>query len=381
MSVRSTVTASLGRKESRPYRYSSLVELAECVVHDSDRQALHELHDYRTVFKYRQSERMLLAEYLERLRRELAEEDVVQADQIYYLTLDKFSNLPPQDAPTTAEDDHPRGRGPDCRNYFRAFLKWMVENRKGKSVLCAVEEEGLAARSLQGLIRRHFSLSRLECVRKNSGGFTRYDWMIENGRITVFLPRELEGRQRRAWLEEYIPDADPGRPDERERIQDIINKRFQRVWQVSFEDQRHSAAHHSHVSDLLADDVFRNLTVEGLARFVSEEKAQNIDRQRPAIRALGSKTLKKMILDVFETISEDAYEPSAIAKEYNLSKSTMSRFAGTRWAEESEGEDTKVPDLWFNTSCTLAKHPVYIEAAQQAGVWKRTKKILHSRKT
>lgn len=381
MSVGSAETAPSGRKELRPYRNSPLVELVERVVHESDRQALHELHDYRTVFKFRQSERMLLAEYLNRLRLGLAKEEPEQADQVYDLTLDKFINLPLEGTPTAEEDGSSKIRGPNCRNYFRAFLKRMSESRKDKSGMCAVEEEALAAQSLQGLVTRHFFLSRLECARKNTDGFTRYDWTIVDGRITVFLPRKLQGRERRAWLEENIPDADLGRPNERERIQQIINRRFHRVRQVSFEAQMHSIADQSHANNPAIDNVFRNLSVEGLAGLVSEEKTENINQLRPAIRALGKEALRKMILHIFETISEDAYEPSAIAKEYNLSKSTMSRFAGARWTENPEAESTAIPDLWHNTSCTLAKHPAYIEAAQEAGVWKRATEILHNRET
>ena len=82
-----------------------------------------------------------------------------------------------------------------------------------------------------------------------------------------------------------------------------------------------------------------------LAGAIADEKSAGIRQQRRSIQKLGKKSLKKMILRIFEAIDDGNLQDHQIAKDFGLSKATYSRFAGSRWAQS----DTSIPDLWRNT--------------------------------
>ena len=102
-----------------------------------------------------------------------------------------------------------------------------------------------------------------------------------------------------------------------------------------------------------------------LAKVIAEEKAINIQQQRPSIRALGGKKLKEMILKIFEDISYDDYKDSGIAKDFGIAKASFCRFAGSRWQQTK----SSIPDLWRNTAQTLKHHPSFRQVAKEMGFW------------
>jgi len=119
------------------------------------------------------------------------------------------------------------------------------------------------------------------------------------------------------------------------------------------------------------------ISVNGLADTVADEKAENIEQQRPTIRRLGEGKLKQLIQSVFTDLADGSYEEKQIAASFGLSRATFSRFAGSRWHHHCKDPIvTSVPDLWRNTAQTLAGHSDFVIAAQKAGVWKRVSGIL-----
>jgi hypothetical protein len=67
--------------------------------------------------------------------------------------------------------------------------------------MCGLSEEAIAAQWLQGFVDRHIHLSILECKRSRDNGFSRYDWILNGHRITLYLPVYMNGAERRQWLE------------------------------------------------------------------------------------------------------------------------------------------------------------------------------------
>ena len=163
---------------------------------------------------------------------------------------------------------------------------------------------------------------------------------------------------------------------ERERIQTIIDRLWSRRRVLSLDrlsqQEQAVSADFGPVQSFVEEET----SAQGLASFVAEEKAENITDQRPTIRALGPSRLRKLITTVFDSLAEDRYNAERIAMDYDLSKATFSRFAGSRWASDDDtsgGRD--IPDLWRNTAHVLARHEDFVAVARQAGVWDRVRRV------
>lgn len=374
----STVNDSrYSRTRNRNYRKANLVDLARCIFGEADREALRELHDNRTLFNSGADRRIVMAEYPMALKdRDVAFQwcgrDAMAVERAYDLTLAKFLNLPGagRNGSHGDEDD-----GPDCRYYYRAFHGHVSESLQKQPPSTIVETELRAAEILQGMVTRHFYLSCLECRRRTLKLVRRYCWRTNGRSLTVWMPIELVGSRCRTWLETNVPDVDPSRPGERERIQAVIDRLWSRrrilsLNRLSKQEQAispDSGPGRSFLEEISAHD---------LGGFVAEEKAENITDQRPTIRALGPSQLKKLIMTVFDSLAEDRFNAERIAMDYDLSKATFSRFAGSRWVDGDDisgGRD--IPDLWRNTAHVLAGHEDFVTAARQAGVWDRVRRV------
>jgi len=229
----------------------------------------------------------------------------------------------------------------------------------------------LAARLLQHQVKRHFGFSLLESWRNGNGYDSRYAWAVTGGKIYVYFPRTLSGRARRAWLEANIDDPDPRRRGEAARIQAIVDREWPKFHTMPYdpanpEIARHAAKNQAPSSSTL--DVFPTVR---LAEIVAREKVANIDRQRPAIRALGD-SLYLLIIRIFNELRDGNDNFSAeIRQDFRLSKAALSRFAGTRWSRGGpDGEAFRVPDLWRNMLGQLMACPDFVDAAQEAGIWR-----------
>jgi hypothetical protein len=105
------------------------------------------------------------------------------------------------------------------------------------------------------------------------------------------------------------------------------------------------------------------------AEFIAREKAASVALQRPAIRALGSDKLAEFVLAVMENLLDKERTEEEIARAFGLSKSAYSRFAGSRWNGVKTNKRGTIADLWVNVSHVLAKNPMFVDVARQAGVF------------
>jgi len=377
------------RKKETIYQKLSLVELIDRIVKGKDYLALNEFHQNRSVFESREGDFLRFAEYLNQLRENALKRNWIGVknieeiiDNAYNLTLDKFNNLPTQCTQISRLLDKSLEtktiRGPDCRNYFKAFLDNMVRIRQYKTIINQIEEEIVAARVLQNLVTKHFYISLRESLRTSNPFVSRYFWKVKKRIFYLWFPSHMTGKEKRRWLEANIKNVDVLNPRECERIQAIINKKLLRGTFVSIEDYKQVIAAMPKSDMFILESVQKSeINLEALKEIVAEEKVKNITTQRPAIRILGKEKLKKIILYIFEALSEGEYKDVKIAQQFGLSKATFSRFAGSRWQKRSrERKKLMVPDLWKNTAQILAKDPIFREVAKDAGVWQEIEKTL-----
>ncbi len=90
------------------------------------------------------------------------------------------------------------------------------------------------------MVARHFYFSCLECRRRAAKLVRRYTWKADGRQLILWLPVEMSGSRCRSWLQENVPDLDPTRPSERDRVQALIDQRLTRRRVLSLE-QLHAA--------------------------------------------------------------------------------------------------------------------------------------------
>ena len=356
------------------YGNLSLLRLAELIARDSNSQALSELHENRSVFYYHDGRPLRLAEFVDRLRQSKPawrwcgrKLDILVG--AYDLTVSKFSHLPD----VKENDAQMKQQGPDCRLYYAAYIRHATKKIETESYNSKIEKEDRMAILLQNFVIHHFRLSCLECNRTGPELTRRYLWKQKGATLSVRLPVQITGSQCGSWLAENIGDVDPDRPGERERVQSLLDRLTakQRIFSLDSIDKNEIP-----VSLPRRSVTEQEIEINGLARAVADEKADNIAFQRPAIQQLGKEKLRELINQIFDCLANGEYEASRIAVNAGISQATFSRFAGSRWSSHAEIDpNATVPDLWRNTAESLAGHPAFVEAAQTAGLWRRIKQI------
>lgn len=350
-------------------RRRCVIGLARDISHRGDREALRELHDNRPLFRGLANTSLVMSDFLlEQKDRDITfrwcGRDPMTVDKAYDLTLAKFLNLPGDGV-----------EGPDCRYYYGAFYEYVVAQFRKSPPTDLIDAEIQAARILQKLVTRHLHLSCLECSRRALKLVRRYRWRVNDASLVVWLPVEMTGKRCRRWLEANFPDADPRRPGEPDRVQAVVDHLLTRPRVLSLDRLSESGvqvpAYRSRFR--MADEI----AADGLAAVVAEEKAENLETQRPSIRALGGPTVRRLVETVFESLAEDRYYAERIAADFGLSKAAISRFAGCHWTRDSRASgESHVPDLWRNTAHILASHEDFVAAAQRAGVWEGVRRVL-----
>jgi len=350
------------------------------IAEKQDSQALYEFHG-RPLFCDGNERGLTCSEYISFFRvktfnyKGMDIKALEIADIAYDLTIDKFSNLFSETKlhilTGKKDDQQMKQTGSNCCFYFKAYLDHVQTTFKEKPPKSELESECRAVALMHGLVKMQFFRSRLEAERKVSRSWSRYCWEQKQKKINIWLPISLKGNERKKWLEKNIINPDPLRPNERKRIQTIINKHFFRGYHFSFNDNIAPQTDHND----MGPGGFKNIKGLALAFVVAEEKALNLEKQRPGIKNLGSLKLKKIIVQIFNEIRDGCYRDSKIAKKYGLSKSTFSRFAGSHWRDS---KSNSIPDLWMNTAQVLATHRAFKELARNSGVWEKVKATVNS---
>ena len=372
--------SSIGLQHRTNYGKLTLLQLIERIADSGDPGALEELHDEREIFHDQQKNTIHLAEYLavlmnSRLAGFCCGGDSQIIEDAYNMTLDKFFNIPTGQESSQQQDP----QGPNCRYYFNAFVKCVKKKQKEKPPANAIKADIISAEILRRLITWHFFLSCIEAKRRAQKLRRRYMYEKDGEKIYLWLSWELGGHCRQ-WLQTNIPDIDPHRPGEQQRVQAIID-RLLRETKIYYLSELKNVDEKLPPSPYSVPSSMRDqITVKGLAEAVATEKAENINQQKPTIRQLGKVKLKQLIRTVFTQIAYGRYIEKDVACRFGLSLSTLSRFAGSHFRFTLDNDTvTQVPALWRNTAGVLSSHPDFATAAQRAGVWERVCGVLNAK--
>jgi hypothetical protein len=370
-------STSIGLKDRINYGKLTLQQLVEQIVQNRDKQAMTELQNNRKLGHRKSKYR--LAEYIEMLKSskmawEWCGHEVMVLEEAYNRTVDKFNNMPAQ----TDNDEQHKLPGPDCRLYLSAVSKYITDLFKEKPPANAIQAEIIAAQILLNFVRRTFRFSCWEARRRNYPFARRYCWSFpdDDTNLYVWLPSEIPRQKCRQWLEANIGEVAPLRHNEKARVQAIIDKLLlkRKIFFLSelYEVEEILPAGPDPLSSMMEEQV----SVDGLAEVVAEEKAENIKQQRRTIQLLGKERLKKLIHSIFDALVHEKYVEHSIAASFGLSPATFSRFAGAHWKKNCDDINCVPPDLWANVAHTLAGHSKFVMAASKAGVLKRVREIL-----
>ena len=366
---------SIGLKGRIDYEQMPLLQLEDRIANNSDMQALKEVHDNRLVNHHDHKRSFHPCEYIEMLKNsKIASQwcgyENMVSEEAYNLTIDKFSNMP-----TQTGDKQPKAQGPDCRLYFSACLVHTTDLFKAKPPANAIEAEIISAEMLRRMIDRQFYFSCLEARRKEDKFARRYRLELDQGDLYLRLPWEVPRQRCREWLEANIGQVDPLRAGEKERVQAIIDRLLSKR-KIFFLSELHQLEEILPSNpDPLSSMLEEQITVDGLAETVADEKAENIKQQRRTIQLLGKEKLKKLIHSIFNALARGEYVEYRIAASYGLSSATFSRFAGAHWNKNCD-DISSVPALWTNVAHTLAGHLKFVMEAKKAGVLKQVCGIL-----
>jgi len=356
--------------ETRPHASLLLVALFRLIIHRSDVKAVRELNDHRR-FLWHSGERVTVAEYVYRIAEtkapwEWSGRNQVVLDLAVDDTIDKFSNLPDARNKGQGRSCRARGNGPDCRYYFRALLRRLKRIFSSRFELMSEVEKDLAiARVFPKFARWQLARSCREFRRRECRHVSRFTFETENGKLTVLLPVAIKGAQRRQWVEKHVGRIDPSRPCERERVQEAIDRAVARRRIVSLNALEESVGQLAVFESQLPWSLEHGVSAKGLVETVALEKGTNIQRLRPSLQTLCPADVRRLVQTILMDMASDCYKPAGIGREFGLSKSCITRFAGPNWLE---GGAEAVPDLFRNTAWVLARSPVFLAAADAAGV-------------
>jgi len=358
-------------KTGADYTRLSLIELTMRIAVGSDKTALAELQENRALFRYKDSRPLLMVDFLVKLKqqplsRKWCNNNQMVLEQSFDLTLSKFLNMPQKNDLSAGKAET---SGPDCRYYYRAFNNNALAEISSKGLNDELEIEFMAAKSLQNFVFRHFNLSCLECRRREQKLIRRVRYDFNGQTLSLWIPAEMTSKMFSKWFAENMDSLQEDNSLTRQDIQDILDKSLLTRKVISLEDIDDKNKADGRYGDFPMM-IKKQISSCGLAETVADEKADNVNGQRPAIKELGQIRLKKLIHRVFDSLINPGNDYQAILAEFGLTKATFSRFAGSRWHKKDGSNGDYIPDLWKNTAHILANHPDFIEIVKEAGLWK-----------
>jgi len=260
-------------------------------------------------------------------------------------------------------------KGPFCDAQYKRLYEDLGQAMGNFVETDPLKIERESARLLTRMIYNHIQYSWLEACRHYDPNYVRYRWRRETQILELIRPRGVPVGLFRKWLELEFPNKDQllqrQLPEIRERIRNHYGY---------FNDHAVNADE-SIAEDPIETSIQKNLS-HNLIFDVALEKQTNINEQRPTIRALGSKKLFNLCVEILENYTSKGFSFAKLAKEYGLSKTSLSRFAGTEWTKDaSEGS---VSDLWQNMAKVILSDPLFTDAATSLAILPQLKRILDS---
>ena len=349
------------------YSRLSLIKLTSIIAQPGDKKALAELHQNRALFRFKDSRPLVMVDFLVKLKnqpqaRKWCNSNQIILEKAFDLTLSKFLNFPNKNLDSFNETET---NGPDCRYYYKAFNSRVLSEIKSKNLPDELEIEFMAAKLLQNLVFRHFYLSCLECRRAEQKLTRRICYQHNGQNLYLWIPSVMTSKMFKRWLNLNITNG-----CSQQDIQELIdNSLFSgKIFSLQSLD---GSENQNDIAASFPVLIKEQITTDGLAQTVADEKGDNIDCQRPAIKSLGEATLKKLVLRIFTSLAESTNDYQNILTDFGLSKATFSRFAGTRWTNNNSCQkQASIPDLWKNTAQILIHHPDFTEAVKNTEVWK-----------
>jgi len=360
-----------------PYFQLSTFKLIKKIAVHSDAKALNHLLSYRKIF-WLDGIRQLLPEFLLNLRKKYFNPYIIISDNeknidekmdlVYERTLQKFSVLRPK-------NDNPIIEGPYCDNQYKRLYTKISEFENSQKDLTELYKEYEVEKIFQKQVIIHISYSWLESCRIKNRYYQRYTWKLKSRNIELKKPRWIEGNKFRKWLEKTFIDTNPNDSLVKEQIQKAIFSEFGFNRELRINNIGTNSIELSNNPD--QNQKIDNEYIENhLYQKVADEKADNIHDLRPAIRNLGKKRVRKLVLKILYSYIENYYKDIEISKEFGLSKATFSRFAGSDWNKDNtENKSLKVPDLWKNMASVIVADPYFCQAANEVGVIDIIKRI------
>ncbi len=349
----------------------SIIELVERVAKHSDSEALNHFLTKRKLLWY-EGERCILYNYLSKLRQNdfrpyiffTKDEKKLEEklDIVYDHTIKKFSQLKPEQ---TGKQDN---GGPYCNNQYREFYELYYLQREVPEKWLALESEEFAEKIFFKLIKKHLMFSWREACRIADQFNKRYRWELPTGTLELKRPHWLKGNDFRKWLETHIDNPDPQRDGEKDRIQEQVFKELESTSVFSYDEIEYDMLAGSYNPDPIHEmelSYFR----KNFYQFIADEKANNSNNLRPAIRRLGSKKIRELVFTVLDNFTNEDYRDTITAQKYGLSKSTFHRFAGSKWLENKSDNDGRiqVPDLWNNIAKVINSNPRFVDVVTSFG--------------
>ena len=346
----------------------STAKLIERIACHSDKNALNELLAKRTVFEL-DGRWYLLSDFLWQLKERAfrpflyihtkERHRTEKIDLTYDRTLQKFSVLEPTGKKATTID------GPYCNTQYRFLYQQVVALWARGEKLSAVEEEVIVARMMKTGVINQIKYSWLEACRMSNPSYARYRWKLPWGELELKRPRDMDGADFRKWLETNVDPPLANQKGVRERIQETIYRTFGHMQTVHIDEEADRNLALSREVDPLeveSQDYLQSHLYEQIAN----EKAVMIKEQRPAIRKLGKKGVRALVLRILDALTQPEAKDIEIVRDFKLSKATYSRFAGRDWLKN--GEKWEVPDLWRNIAGVIIRDPLFFEASVRLGI-------------
>ena len=355
---------------SQVYNSFSTAELISRIARLSDQDALNHLISSRKLLWY-SNKLFLLPDFLILLRENYYRPYIIipsderdldeKIDLTYDRTLQKFLILKPQDEIKPIP-------GPYCNQQYHRMNQEILKLKEESPNLNELELESAVTRIFQKTVIRHLRYSWLETCRLTNRFYKRYRWRVKGGFIELKKPSWIDGRAFGKWLNENIPDPDHSRKNEKERVQTLVDQifGFGSTARIDLNEERKVELSVSY--DPVEKEAKEYVSIN-LYQIVAHEKAELVQKQRPAIRKLGKQKLNNLVLYILDNYLNDLKNDEDIAEEFGISKSTFSRFAGKDWRKNTgQNNEIIIPDLWKNMAGVIMQNQVFVETAINLGI-------------